>query len=148
MFIRQPTGFLNRENRPKAAHCVFECAPSLRGCSRIWISRALGLGRRCRNKKYETAAHLVFQHVQRFFSSFFRPAGSLCCGFHFSSGRQPLLRLSFSPYGLLFPQFEQKLPVFCVPQVQVHGAFGFLLPQFEQKFPVFTVPQLQVHPPC
>lgn len=49
--------------------------------------------------------------------------------------------------GFLLPQFEQNLPVFSVPQEQVHVASeaGFALPQFWQNLPVFSVPQVHFH---
>ena len=42
------------------------------------------------------------------------------------------------------PQFVQKLPVFTLPQEQVHPAAGRLDPQLGQKLPVLTLPQEHV----
>ena len=43
------------------------------------------------------------------------------------------------------PQLEQNLPLFTVPQSQVHSPAGAGLPQFEQNLPVFFVPHSHVH---
>ena len=51
------------------------------------------------------------------------------------------------PYGLGFPQFAQKFPLFSCPQEQVQTASGRFFPQLEQKLPVFSCPQEQVQLP-
>ena len=54
----------------------------------------------------------------------------------------------FMFYGLGEAHSEQNLPVFTVPQEQVHSADGFGLAHSEQNLPVFTVPHEQVHCPA
>lgn len=66
-------------------------------------------------------------------------------GLDLSSGTQPhLSHLKFID-GL--PQFEQNLPLFVVPQLQVQPSAGFCVPQLLQNFPVLTVPHEQVQEP-
>ena len=65
-----------------------------------------------------------------------------------------ILRRSIStggafPYGRGVPQLAQNLPLFTVPQAQVHSSeAGLGWPHSAQNLPVFTAPQAHFHSPA